>query len=171
MRGLIILVWLSIVWVTLWEVVSWANVLGGLAVAGAVLYLLPPKDPGSGLGFRVVGAVRLLLYFMGALIQASALMAWEVVTPRNRIRAAVVPVRLTSDVPGILTSVANMVSLTPGTVTLDIDEETRTLFIHVLHLKSIEETRGSVRRLERLTLTAFPQEDESRKGYTKEDPT
>lgn len=157
MRHLLIVVWLTVVWVTLWEVVSWANVLGGLIVAGLVVAMLPPRAGQPRGRFRPLAAIRLVVYFNWELIAASALMAWEVVTPRNRIRAAVVPVGLTTGVSGVLTAVANMVSLTPGTVTLDIDEDTRTLFIHVLHFKSLEETRRSVRRLEELTLAAFPQ--------------
>lgn len=157
MRHLLIVVWLTVVWVTLWEAVSWANLLGGVVVAVAVLVLLPPHPASGGARLRPFAALRLVLYFLWELVAASALMAWEVVTPRNRIRAAVVPVPLTSDVPGVLTAVANMVSLTPGTVTLEIDEEARTLFIHVLHLKSLATTRRSVQRLESLTLAAFPQ--------------
>ena len=156
MRRLVLMVWLTAVWVTLWESVTWANVLGGLVVASVVMSMIPPRHPDPGVGLRPVAAVKLLLYFLWELAEASAIVAWEVATPRIRINAAVVSVRLTSDVAGIITSVASMVSLTPGTVTLEVDEETSTLFIHVLHLRSLELTRESVRRLERLTLEAFP---------------
>lgn len=156
MRRFAILVWLVVVWITLWEVASWANLLGGALVAAAVVYLLPPHRSSRAVGFRPVAALRLLLYFLWELIQASAFMAWEVMTPRNRIGAAVVSVPLSSDVAGVVTAVANMVSLTPGTVTLDVDEANRTIFVHVLHLKSVEETRKSVEKLEALNLAAFP---------------
>jgi multicomponent Na+:H+ antiporter subunit E len=156
MRRLAIIVWLVVVWTTLWEVASWANLLAGTLVAAAVVYLLPPQRSSRAVGFRPVAALRLLFYFLWELIQASAFMAWEVMTPRNRIGAAVVSVPLSSDVAGVVTAVANMVSLTPGTVTLDVEEETRTIFVHVLHLKSVEETRRSVEMLEALNLAAFP---------------
>lgn len=151
-----IFVWLTAVWVTLWETVSWANVLGGGMVAAAVLHLLPPRVGGVGVGLRPLAVLRLFAYFLWELTKASGLMAWEVLTPRNQINAAVVSVQLTSDVPGILTAVANMVSLTPGTVTLEVYPQERTLFIHVLHLQTIETIREAVRRLESLTLDAFP---------------
>lgn len=156
MRRIVALVWLNAVWVTLWESLSWANVIGGVLVALAVLHLIPPRDSGVEVGFHLLAAARLVFYFLGELLKASALMAWEVLTPRNRINAAVVSVQLESGVPGILSAVANMVSLTPGTVTLEVDERERTLFIHVLHLQSLEDIRESVRYLEKLTLRAFP---------------
>lgn len=156
MRRLVIIVWLTLVWVTLWEELSSANVIGGLVVAGVIVVVIPPMSGGSTVGFRPLRAIKLLVYFLWELLEASALMAWEVVTPRNRVNAAVVSIELTSRVIGVVTAVANMVSLTPGTLTLEVDEETMTLFIHVLHLESVQETRDSVLQLERLTLDAFP---------------
>lgn len=156
MKRVVIVAWLTAVWVTLWEALSWANILGGVVVAGAVVYLLPPKETRSETGLNLLAALKLLIYFIRELIAASGQVAWEVITPRNRINAAVVSVRLDSRIAGIITSVASMVSLTPGTVTLEVDEENSTLFIHVLHLKTVEQTRDSVRRLERLTMKAFP---------------
>lgn len=171
MSRLVVVLWLTAVWVTLWESVSAANLLGGVAVAGVVVYLLPPRTPVSRVGFRPFAAIRLILYFLWELILASAEVAWEVATPRNRIRPAVVSVQLDTDVPGIITAVANMVSLTPGTITLEVDEDNRTLFIHVLHLKTVEDTRTSVRRLEEVTSRAFPGISRVGSADRKEKPT
>src|SRR5690606_4024174 len=45
---------------------------------------------------------------------------------------------------------------TPGTLTLELDEETWTLFIHVLHLESIQASRRAIHHLEALVMAAFP---------------
>ena len=150
------LVWLTAVWVMLWESLSWANLLGGLVVAAVVMGSVPSHRLETRVGFRPLGALRLLAYFLWKLTEASARLTWEIFTPRNKINAAVVCVPLRSRVPGIVTAVANMVSLTPGSVTIDIDTEEMILYIHVLHLTTIEEERESVRYLESLTLAAFP---------------
>lgn len=153
---LITLTWLAAVWVMLWEAVTWANVAGGVLVAVLVVWIVPSHRQETAVGFRPFAAVRLVVYFLWKLLEASAKLTWEIFTPRNRINAAVISVPLTSRVAGIVTVVANMVSLTPGSVTIDIDPETMTLFIHVLHLRSVEEDRASVLYLEALTLAAFP---------------
>ena len=156
MKRMVSLVWLTLVWVTLWEASTWANVLGGLLVASAVVYLVPPRDSTTTVGFRPVAALWLLVYFSWELIKASALLAWEVITPRMRVSAAVISVQLRSGLPGSMTTVANLVSLTPGTVTLEVDARARTLFIHVLHLSTVEKARHSVLKLEELVLKAYP---------------
>ena len=150
------MVWLTSVWVMLWESLSWANVLGGIAVAGIVIASVPSHKNETPVGFRPVAALRLLGYFLWKLVEASARLTWEIFTPRNSINAAVVCVPLRSRVPGIVTVVANMVSLTPGSVTIDVDTDEMILYIHVLHLTTLEQERESVRYLESLTLAAFP---------------
>ena len=75
MRRLAIVVWLVVVWITLWEVASWANLLAGTLVAAAVVYLLPPHSSSRAVGFRPLAALRLLLYFLWELVEASAFMA------------------------------------------------------------------------------------------------
>lgn len=156
MKRQVSLVWLTVVWVTLWESATWANLLGGAVVALAVVALVPPRESTTTVGFRPWPAVRLLFYFSWELIEASALLAWEVITPRMRVSAAVISVQLRSGLPGSMTAVANLVSLTPGTVTLEVDERSRTLFIHVLHLRTVETARQSVLKLEALVIDAFP---------------
>ncbi|MEX2280327.1 MAG: Na+/H+ antiporter subunit E [Acidimicrobiia bacterium] len=155
-RRFITLTWLAAVWVMLWEAVTWANVAGGVVVAVLVVWMVPSHRQETAVGFRPLAAVRLVAYFLWKLIEASAKLTWEIFTPHNRINAAVISVPLTSRVAGIVTVVANMVSLTPGSVTIDIDPETMTLYIHVLHLRSVTEDRASVLYLESLTLAAFP---------------
>jgi multicomponent Na+:H+ antiporter subunit E len=157
-RRLAAVAWLTTVWMALWADLSWANLAGGVVVAFGVSGLVPPRHPvGPALGFRPLKALWLLVYFAGQLVQSSAQVAWEVLTPSSRIEPAVVSVELTTSAPAIATLVANLVSLTPGTLTLEIDEETSILYIHVLHLKSFESTRDLVLSFERLALKAFPE--------------
>lgn len=156
MRRLIIVLWLTLVWVTLWESLTLANLSGGLVVSAVILYLLPPRQERLSIGFRPAAAVKLFFYFLWELTLASFQIVWEVLTPRDRTSAGVVSVQARADVPGHVTAVASMVSLIPGTLSLEVDEETMTLYIHVLHLHSFEDTRASVHKLEALTLAAFP---------------
>lgn len=156
MRRIAIVVWLTLVWVTLWEAVSWANLAGGLVVAVAVLFLLPPREVRVSVGFRPLAAAKLAGYFLWELVVASWQVVWEIITPEDHTRPAVVAVQTRSTVAGHITAVANMISLTPGTLSLEIDHDTRTIYIHVLHLDSFEETQDAVSNLETLTLAAFP---------------
>lgn len=156
-KGLLLLAWLTAVWVALWGQLTWANLLGGLVVALAVVRLAPAHPETAPYRFRPLHALVLAGYFFWKLVQASVFLAWEVITPANRINAAVVAIPMLCRSPAMLTFVGSMVSLVPGTITIDADAEAGELYVHILHLGTVEGFRAEVRRLEVLTLRAFPQ--------------
>lgn len=158
-RTAITLVWSAAVWTALWGDLTAANVLSGLAVGAAVVWIVPLDRP-AGAGSTVVrvhplSAARFLLFFAWALVRASAVVAWEVVTPRNRIYQGIIELPLRTRSTGVATIVANAISLTPGTLTLEVFRDPLTLYVHVLHLRNMEAVRRDLRRLEELALRAF----------------
>jgi multicomponent Na+:H+ antiporter subunit E len=150
----VLLAWLTVVWIALWGDVSIANAVGGLATAVVLVTIFPPERPMRFVA-RPVAVVRFFVVFTWRLVEASAVVAWEVVTPRNRINEGIVevPARGTSDL--VLTVLANVISLTPGTLTIELDRNRRVLFVHVLHLHDVNEVRRSIRELESLVIRAF----------------
>ena len=151
-----VVAWSTAVWVALWSTLSLANVLWGIVVGLFVLRLAPTRPPSAQHGFRPVAFLGLLIRFLGALVEASAIVAWEVVTPRNRINEAIVRVPLRTDSAGLVTAIANAITLTPGTLTLEVHTDPAVLYVHVLHLRTIEQVRQSIRDLEDQFLAAFP---------------
>lgn len=147
--------WLVAVWLFLWEQASVANVLSGTAAAVSVLLVFPPPRAERVGRVRPLPAVRFMAYFAWKLVEASAVVAWEIVTPVNRIREGIVAVPMRHVADGLTTLVANAISLTPGTLTLEVDPEPRVLYVHVLHLHDVEDVRRDVRHLELLALKAF----------------
>ncbi len=148
--------WLVLVWVGLWEDLSPGSVLGGVLVATVLVGWFRPRARGPASStVRPLPALRFAAYFLWKLTEASAVVAWEVVTPRNRINEGIVavPIRGVSD--GIVTLVANAISLTPGTVTLEVDRHPTVLYVHVLHLHDVEAVRREIQHLEVLAVRAF----------------
>lgn len=147
--------WLVIAWVALWKSATVANVLSGMAVAAALITVFPPHRESRPGKFRPLACARLLGYFVVKLVEASFIVAWEVITPSTRVREGIVavPLRGVSDV--ITTVVANAVSLVPGTITLEAASHPCTLYVHVLHLRDPEAVRQEVRELEALAVRAF----------------
>lgn len=153
-RYLIRILWLSGAWVALWGDVTAANVLAGVLVGALLVALFPPADePRS--AFRLLAALRFAGYFTGKLVEASAIVAWEVVTPTSRINEGIVAVPIRGVSRGLTAVVANAITLTPGTITLEVREDPTVLYVHVLHLRSLEAVRAEVLRLEELAIAAF----------------
>lgn len=159
-----LLVWLTAVWVGLWGDLSWANLLGGVAVAVAVLLALPLDDVGAHGRVSPRGVACFAGVFCVQLVSASAQVAALVLQPRRELRSAVIAVLLHGQGDRLLSVVANAVSLTPGTLTLEADRERRTLFVHVLDVGAEAvagtQVRADIARLERAAARALGQRRE-----------
>lgn len=151
--------WLVLVWIALWGDFTLANLVGGVLVATALLAVFPSAGPSGNLVVRPLAALRFLAYFAYKLVEANAVVAWEIITPSNEgVHEGIVAVPVTGASDAVVTVLANAISLTPGTLTLEVRDDPPMLFVHVLHLRSIEDTRADVQRLERLVRRAFASE-------------
>ena len=96
--------------------------------------------------------LRSLVRFIVELVKANAKIAREIATPGFSMQAAIlaVPTRAQNLLEAVL--LANAVTLTPGTLTLEIDEEQRILYIHALYAPSRDAVLRDIARLEDLIL-------------------
>lgn len=148
--------WLLLVWVALWEDASPATLASGAAVGTTLLVLFPLGGERRPPRVRPVAAARFAGYFLWKLLEANLVVAWEVITPSNAgVTEGIVRVPVTGASDAVVTLVANALSLTPGTLTIEVERNPTALYVHVLHLRSVERTRRDVMRLEELALAAF----------------
>lgn len=147
--------WLVIVWVALWRDVTVATAASGLVLAVVLLWAFPPRTEAVPTAARPWALLRFSAYFAWKLVEATAVVAWEVLTPQNRIHEGVVAIPLQGVSETVTTVVANAISLTPGTLTLEVRQNPTVLYVHILHLHAIERTRADIERLEHLAIEAF----------------
>jgi len=77
-------------------------------------------------------------FYLYNLAAANIFIAWDILTPKMRMKPAFmeIPVTLKSDFGLLLFS--NLLSMTPGTISMDISEDKKTVQVHVLYYKSDE---------------------------------
>lgn len=93
---------------------------------------------------RIPRAVWFLIWFFYKLVQANFLVAWEVVTPRHYMRPGIIAVPVRSRTNLEITLLANVISLTPGTLSIEVSEGHDILYVHALHIRTPEELRRQV---------------------------
>ncbi len=88
--------------------------------------------------------LSLLLLFIRELIMSAVKVAWLVVQPRLNIRPAIIayPLTVTTDLQ--ITLLANMITLTPGTLSVDVSADRKTLYVHAIDMESKEDLIGSI---------------------------
>lgn len=159
-RRTFVVLWSVVVWCALWSDLSVANVLWGAVVGVATTVVVPlhPEQVPS-LTMRPLAVLRYVVYAAWALVKSSGIVAWEVVTPGSQLNQAIVAIPLRVQSQAVATLIANTVSLTPGTLTLEIHRDPMTLYVHIMHLRSIEHIRAEVGELEDYAMRAFPARD------------
>lgn len=159
-RGFSPLRWLAMAgaWILLWRDLSIGTAIGGLVVAGVVEAWIPGRRGPGRIG--VIGAILFAARYAGMVVASNLRVAWEVVTPDNAdIREAIVAVPLRTRSRRVALLVANAVTYTPGTLTIDLSDDPPVLFVHVLHFESVDQVRRAVSELERLVTRALPEKD------------
>jgi multicomponent Na+:H+ antiporter subunit E len=96
------------------------------------------------LSARVLHAIELAGFFGWELVIANFRVATDVLRG-NGIEPAVVaiPLDVTSD--GAILLLSMLINITPGSVTIDLSDDRKTLYVHVMHMKSPEETRQEIK--------------------------
>ena len=154
-------------WVTLWSDISWANLLSGLIVATVVVFAFDTWQAGT-LVLRPLAAARFAAYFSYKLVESSVVVAKAVLSPQGSVHTGIVAVPLTGCSDALATLVADAISLTPGTLTLEVRRDPLTLYVHALDVRDVDQVRADVRRLEVLAVQAFGSA-EALEGLTVDD--
>jgi multicomponent Na+:H+ antiporter subunit E len=147
----IALVVLVTVWMLLWGVFSWANLISGLVVSAVVLAVFPLPPVTFAGRPHPLGLLRFAWRFLTDLVGASAQLAVLAFRFGHQPRSAIirVPLRVPSDL--VLTLTGEAVSLVPGSLIVDTDQASTTLYIHVIGVPdhaAVERFRRSVYEVE-----------------------
>ncbi len=146
------LLWLTVVWLGLWGSLSWANALGGVVLGAVLLRLLPMEAPDGADRVSPTGLLRFAGVFLVALVRSSVQVFVQVLRPGRPLYPAILAVSVRGGGNRMLTVVANSISLTPGTLTLEVDRHRRVLHVHVLDVGAdgagIPGVRAGIERLE-----------------------
>lgn len=139
------------VWMLLWGVFSWANLISGLVVAAVVLAVFPLPPVTFAGRPRPLGLLRFAWRFLTDLVVASAQLAVLAFRFGHHPRSAIirVPLRVPSDL--VLTLTGEAVSLVPGSLIVDTDQASTTLYIHVIAVpdrEAVERFRHDVYEVE-----------------------
>jgi len=123
---------LALLWMVLQQHYTMGDLVIGFAVGAGVLYFarhflfdqVRLRRPGK--------ALRLAVSFAAEIVKANLQIAWLVIRPRLRVQPAFVllPLDLRDDVS--ITVLANMITLTPGTLSVDVAPDKSALYIHCL---------------------------------------
>ncbi|WP_152352184.1 Na+/H+ antiporter subunit E [Brachybacterium subflavum] len=122
----------TVFWCLLWGGFSASDVLGGLVVAVLVYVLFPLPSMAREVTLRPFAFVWLVARFLWDMTVSAVQIAWWAVRPGPEPPTAVIAVELVSRSDLFLTFTAALSTLIPGSVVVEAQRATGTLFLHVI---------------------------------------
>lgn len=121
---------LALVWGAMSGNFSLPNLLVGFVFGFVALFASQRVFGPSPYGARFWHLLSFLAFYLRELVMANIRVAFDVVTPRHRAKPGVVAVPLEAASDLEITLLANLITMTPGSLTLDVSDDRRVLYVH-----------------------------------------
>nr|WP_246753880.1 Na+/H+ antiporter subunit E [Jiella flava] len=147
---------LALVWAIVTGSFTLPNLIFGFLLGAASLYLTRREIGSVGYIGRFLRIGSLFLLFLYELIMSAWRVTVLVLSPKMDLTPGIFAYRLEVDRDFEIALLANLITLTPGTLSVDVSEDRSTLYVHAIDCSDPEGTRADIANgFERKILEAF----------------
>ena len=144
---------LALAWVALTGEFSPANFVIGFLLGYASLWMTQRIQGNITYFGKVRRVIGFAFFFLWEVIRANLRVAYDVLSPRQRITPAILAVPLEAKTDAEIALLANLITLTPGTLSLDVSSDRKVLYVHAMYVENIGRFRRQIKEgLERRLL-------------------
>jgi multicomponent Na+:H+ antiporter subunit E len=136
---------LSFIWVAITGAFTIENFIFGFALSFFLLWIITINRSESKYFSRGPKIISFLFFFLYELIKANLEVAYDVITPKHFMKPGIVKIPLDSETDLEITLLANLISLTPGTLSLDVSDDRKVLYVHAMYVKDKEDFVASIK--------------------------
>lgn len=147
---------LALAWMVVTGSATFINFLFGFALSAGALFLIREQVGSLGYFLRARRVLSLALLFVYELVLSSWRVAVLVMSPKMNLKPGIFAYPLKVDRDFEITLLANLITLTPGTLSVDVSDDRRLLYIHALDCSDPDQVRMDIASgFERKILEAF----------------
>jgi multicomponent Na+:H+ antiporter subunit E len=139
-------VFLALVWSLMNERFTLPDLTIGFLFGYVLLWFLQPLIGRSVYFLKVIQILRFLSFFIKELIVANFRVAWHVITPSSFFKPGIVAVPLEEMNDLEATLLANIITLTPGSFSVDLSSDRKVLYVHVMDVDDAEKVKQEIKR-------------------------
>ena len=136
---------LAVVWLAITGSFSPGNFAFGFGLGFLVLLFAGPAIGSANYAPRVLRALELIGFFLWDLFLSNLSVALDVIRPRLRLQPGVIAVPLDAKSDAEIVLLANLITVTPGSLSLDVSADRQVLYLHVMHIDDPEAVRRKVK--------------------------
>lgn len=140
-------IFLAMIWAAVTGHFTALNLLTGFVIGYLVLWVVRRVvGPSSSYFLKVRQVAGFAAFYVWELILANLRVAYDVVTPAYHMRPGTIAIPLDARSDVEITLLANLITLTPGTLSLDVSADRRVLYIHAMYIDQVELVRRRIKR-------------------------
>jgi multicomponent Na+:H+ antiporter subunit E len=140
---------LALFWVILSGSYSISNLVAGMLLSYLVLAFVARDKPMFASYFGKLPQIfSFILFFIWDLIKANARVAHDVLTPTHLMRPGVIAIPLDLKDESGITLFANLITVTPGSLALDVSSDRKVLYVHMMYLDNEARQLAELKALE-----------------------
>lgn len=129
---------LTFIWVALTGSFAILNFVFGFVLSFLILWIIIIGS-GESKYFKILPKViAFVFFFLYELIKANLQVAYDVITPKFYMKPGIIKVPLDAQSDLEITLLANLISLTPGTLSLDVSNDKKVLYVHGMYVSDKE---------------------------------
>ena len=146
MTAFVINLLLTGLWILVTADASPLNAAMGFVIGYALLAWLWPRAMGRSYIRKLPAAIVFTFYITWAVIRSSVAVASAVLFARPKIEPAFLHLSLEDLSDAEITLLANLITLTPGTVAVDLTEDRSEMILHVMFAHDPEAVRKDIKQ-------------------------
>ena len=147
---------LALAWAAVTGSFTFLNLAFGFVLAMGTLSLIREQVGSVGYFSRARRVISLFLLFVYELILSEVRVAVLVLSPKMDLKPGIFAYPLKVDRDFEITLLANLITLTPGTLSVDVSDDRRTLYVHAIDASDPEQARRDIAEgFERKIMEAF----------------
>lgn len=145
MNNFLVNILLAVVWVLLTGEIGWQPLIEGMVIGYVILGVSRYALSTNSYFNKIPKVISFFFFFIKELIVANLIIAYDILTPKDHMQPGIVAIPLDAKTDLEITLLANFITLTPGTLSLDISKDKKTLYVHGIYIKNPEQFKASIK--------------------------
>lgn len=136
---------LGLAWMVLVGGYAPSDFIHGVLLSYALLWLVRDALTPSRYFLKVPDAIGLLAYFLWEIVRANLKVAYEVISPKHHMVPGIVAIPIDLESDAAITLFSSMITLTPGTLSLDVSTDRKVLYVHTIYVYDVGQFRKELK--------------------------